>query len=309
MIVNSPPRGYDFNDHLIVPFRYVTNGGTWSKDPLNYATDAQLSVWGSNGYSVVYSVCLQRSPQQEVDEIARYKSFGIKVDRSRLGNEEDDGSVLDNSVDPWEAGWQYADAYVAKAAAYKQAIETAYPDMEFILTAPFPSNQQTQKQTMKRIGWCARIDQEPLAIGVDMHVYDRCNPINKIDMSLAPAFEGRKRFFLEVGAIPVFSQDIWMSRSIETLQMVRAIAREGDEVGVQVMENNVGIGLIMNKSLTAWGDHVVSMDWRKVAKIYDRLSGIPSPFKFLIIKFDNGDEEYWNGWYTNAPVVGTYIDP
>jgi hypothetical protein len=51
------------------------------------------------------------------------------------------------------------------------------------------------------------------------------------------------------------------------------------------------------------------MDWRKVAKIYDRLSGIPSPFKFLIIKFDNGDEEYWNGWYTNAPVVGTYIDP
>jgi hypothetical protein len=310
--INSVPRdGVLAENHEKVGCKTVVNGGTWSKNPANKATDQQLMQWGAYGYNVIYSVCLQRTPLEEVAEIARYKSFGIKITHCRLGNEEDnDVKLLDIPMSQSRAfGHDAADKYVDRSEPFKDAIATAYSSMQFILTAPLPSNQQGERYTSFRLGWCDRIHEEPLGISVDMHVYDRCIEDNPIDLSLTPSFTGRDRYFLEVGALYNNSYPLWLERSKRTMHLVRGIARYGDVVGVQLMENDNGIGLIQFGNLTDWGKFYVGLDWKKIDKIYDRLAGIPTPYKFLIIKFDNGDEMYWSGWYTNAPKVGQYLTP
>lgn len=307
-LINTPQRaGAKASENVKVSCKDICNGGTWSKDPLNKASDAQLTELGFLNYRVVYSVCLARTPEEEVAEIKRYLAFGIYIPEVRLGNEEDSDIKL-NTVGGNEArqfGYDAANDYWFRVQPYIEAIRAEFPQMGFILTAPYPSNQQGQRYTLFRLGWCDRVAETPLSYGVDMHVYDRCEPV-PITLDLLPVFEGRERWFIEVGALYNGNGAIWLERSKRVFLMLMALCRKGDKLGIQLMENNAGTGLLMNGVLTEWGKFYESIDFRRVSKVTDKLRGIPSPYKFLILTMDNGDEVSWNGWSFNAPAEGVF---
>ena len=307
VIVNSPLRGNIVPSKWgLIKSKLITNGGTWSKDPLQYADDADLALLGSKGYEMIYSICLARTPAQEVAELTRYKAHGLIIKKSRLGNEED-ADVKLNDVPKnkcFPKGMEEANSYTIRAKGHKEAIRAAFPDMEFILTAPFPSNEQGERYTLFRQGWCARIHEEPIPIGVDMHVYDRCGPI-PISLDLMPDFEGRKRYFIEVGAIHAGDNALWFERTKRVMLLMKPFMRLGDTLGIQSMDNANGTALLHGGNITALGQWFNEQDWRTVDDVIDKLPFSPL-YKFLILKMDDGTEVGWKGWFNASPERGTF---
>jgi len=310
-VVNAPLRdGVSISEQAGVLCKNICNGGTWTRDPLNKATDKQLSDLGMANYNLIYSVCMARTPDEEVIEILRYLSHGIVITDYRVGNEEYDKSKNSNKPFTKSRAFGFTECrdFLNRGKPFVDAIKAIIPTATFIYPAPFPTEQFSQYNTDFRLGWCDRLQMEPIEFSVDLHIYDRCDNV-PINMSLLPDFTGRRRFFIEVGAIYKTDYNLWLERSKMTMKLVRGIAREGDVVGVQVMENKSGTGLTKGGVLTDWGVFYNSLDWRKVTNVIDKLRGLPSFYKFLIIQFDNGDELSWKGLYTSAPKKGRYLNP
>lgn len=310
MIINAPLRPNTSPETWgLVNCRFICNGGTWTEDPLNYAKDSHLAILGQNGYKMVYSTCLARSVSEEFDELARYISHGIEIVAVRIGN-EDYNSVKIPGVPPSQAfarGRVEASNYIAKSREHFEAFDEA--GFETIYNAPMPSNQQDERFTLFRQGWCAEIHEEmPLNVGVDLHVYDRCGAI-PISFDLLPEFEGRKRWFIEIGALYNGDSVLFLERSKRVFTEMRRVVRGSDVLGFQLMENGNGLAFLLNGDLTELGEFHQEQDWRRVVRVIDRLPFVPN--RFLIVQTEDPmgvvSEVSWNGWVKGVPVLGSYL--
>lgn len=309
MIINAPLRHNISPDTWgLIDCRFICNGGTFTEDPLNYAKDSHLAILGQNGYKMVYSTCLARSISEELDELARYISHGIDIVAVRIGN-EDYNSVKIPGVRPSEAyarGRLEADKYINHAMTHYLAFHGA--GYETIFNAPFPSNQQDERFTLFRQGWCDEIHDLPLHIGVDMHVYDRCRPV-PINFDLMPEFEGRKRWFIETGALYEGDPVLFLERSERVFTEMRKRVKGTDVLGFQLMENDNGLAFLFNGIVTELGEFHQQQDWSRVTRVIDRLPFVPN--RFLIVQLEDPmerrSEVSWNGWSKGVPALGSYL--
>ena len=170
MIVNAPLRGgVNIDTWGLSLVTKICNGGTWTRDPLNFATEAQLIALAALGKDVVYSVCLARTPDKELDEINRYISYGVNIVAVRFGNEESQYEVAGvGEVVNYELGRIRGAAYVARVQEYVDKFPT-YPR---IYAGEFPSNMQNPVVALFRAGWNKGISENirPEDV-IDLHVY------------------------------------------------------------------------------------------------------------------------------------------
>lgn len=256
MIVNAPLRaGVNIDTWGLSLVPTICNGGTWTRDPLNFATEAQLIALAALGKDVVYSVCLARTPEEELAEVNRYLSYGVKIVAVRLGNEES------QYVDM--AGVWVPVAYttgLTRGAEYVAAVQPYADILPFprIYSGEFPSNQQGERFQLFRQGWNKGIsDNVNVEDRIDLHVYQNQSkdPIDLSYLSLDPGLPN-KYIIIESG-IPsqsIVDQTTVPAETINLWEKIRAELREDDEFGVQLMEQTeFPIGLVYEGELTDLG--------------------------------------------------------
>jgi len=259
MIINAPLRsGVNIGTWNLSKVTKVCNGGTWSEDPNNFATDAQLNALAASGKEVVYSVCLKRTPAQELAEVNRYISKGITINSVRLGNEESQDSSLDGV---WQNaafafGESEAEIYFNKAQLYSAVLPYSK-----IYSGEFPSNQQGVRFKLFREGWNSKlISLMGPTDRLDMHIYQNYGKV-EIDLSYfdTVATWPNGVVIIESG---VASSTITTSTDVYTITVglwtkIRAKMRSIDEFGLQLMENlTSNIGLVFNGALTPLGEWI-----------------------------------------------------
>ena len=262
MITNAPLRnGVDIKTWGLCKVDTICNGGTWSEDPLNYATSTQLTDLAASKKKVIYSICMARTAAQEASEIQRYLTFGVDVIAVRFGNEESQDISLSGITQgqSYAHGFTEGQAYMVRTAPY-----AALLTLPKIYSGEFPSNQQGARFSTFRKGWNdAIVSLAQPEDKIDMHVYQRMDK-PEIDLSYFDEIVAwvNPIVVIESGVntATINSSVNFEVESIKVWQKIIAKMRPQDEMGFQLLENPTSpVGLVFNGSLTGLGIWVNSI--------------------------------------------------
>jgi hypothetical protein len=269
---------YNKNNYMLVignsPFRnavnpaiwvlaniyYFTTGGSWSRDPLNFISDVHLTAVSSTDLKEIYSICLARTPERELEEIKRHESFGIDIPFIRIGNEEGNYSFDLRGVkkgDSFNVGYNAGLKHYNDTLPYKNILKNK--GYRFIYCGVFVSNQVGERYNLARDGWNkALVESCDINDIIDLHIYrdmdkervnmDYFSTINEWKQSICTIecgvntgnINGRMDEFL------IQTEEIWND--------VKSHLRPIDFMGVQLVENTGSkVGLIYNGELTELG--------------------------------------------------------
>ena len=311
-------------------------GGTISQGNQSIMADAELVGIASVGNKVIYSVNLNRSPQNEVVQLERVLAAGIQLHGIRFGNEEYGDVNLQGlgSEAAYAFGVQSATAYLALTVPYVD-IFSAYPGVRIFNTA-YPSNQFPVKFNSYREGWNFKIYNSILPTNVvDFHIYDRFVASGPIDFTYLKQYKQNypnSIYTIEAGVVSdtAPSDAAFIERSIYVMQEQFKILTGKHAMGIQLMEQVVlGIGLVYQGVVTeigqAWIDLIKTVpidpnnpidptDPTEPGCIFiEDISPIVQGFFignwiFLKLILSNGDIKNWWGKADVAPKIGDCIE-
>jgi hypothetical protein len=320
MIVNAPLRNnVDISTWGLSKVNTICNGGTWTRDPLNFATDAQLQALAASGKDVIYSVCLARTPEQELAEVNRYLSFGVSIVAVRLGNEENQYVDMTGIWIP--AAYAYGEAQGAQYVTNVQPYADILP-FPRIYSGEFPSNMQGTRFELFREGWNKGISDNINAEDkIDMHIYQNqdklINQSQQIDLSylkLTPHPVSNKFVIIESG-IPiqtVVDENSFVSQTISLWERIIEALRPEDEFGVQLMEQaEFPIGMVYNGKLTELGEWVNGLFYEEEPKVvvtripYTFVSWFSGLYLYGLYDLSDGRKKVFARFFkSEAPSVG-----
>jgi len=250
MIVNAPLRGnINITTWYLSLIKYLCNGRTWTRDPKNFATDKQLQELAVLGKPIIYSVCLARTPKDELAEIKRYEGFGIEILGVRYGNEEG-FHAFKKSKDP-NTSEKDCLVYIKRSKEFQFGYNEIYCG-EFV--------RNTQASGKYRSRWNdylrANISQEAR---IDLHVYqDWSKPDISLDYFDETSKWEQSLVIIESGinTSTVGDKTDFYPRTIALWDRIIEKLRNKDIMGVQLMESISPVGLIHEGKLTPLGEWV-----------------------------------------------------
>lgn len=349
-IVNCPIRdGLDFESWRLVLAPDVllcVPGGTISQKPAeSVMTDAEINALAALGNKVIYSVNLERTPEEEVIQLNRLLSAGIQIHSIRFGNENygDEGIKLNNTVPTdqcftfGEAGGQ---AYFDKTVAFKEAF-AGYPGVRIYVGA-YPSNQffnsnpNFNRTNPFREGFTSKVYEliRP-EDAVDFHVYDRFKVEGGIDFVYLQQYMSNYPnpvYTIESGVITetLPSPEDFTPRSIYVMENLFQIQKGKHIPGVHLMEQtNKAIGLVYQGQITDYGIAFKALVPEDTSEDPNNPDNPDNPqntcvtildiepivqgfflggLTFLRLILSNGDTKNWWGFASNAPKIGECVE-